>query len=667
LLAYDALRFLKEFQVPIRVNATAARSVVHFSPTDTRIHGIYSGNPGNPAHVIVGTSALWSASQYTLEGHTSSVHAVAFSPDGALIISGSADRTIRVWDVRTGTFIGEALTGHVDDVLSVAFSPDGTQLASGSYDRTIRLWDTKNRSPIGEPFKGHLLPVNSVTFSPKGNVVLSCSLDKTFILWDKTTGSPVSYAFRRLNFSPTHAVFSPDGNMILLSGLDSVQLWDANIGLKIGDARGGHSRGVNSVAFSPDGSLFVSGDSNGAICLWDTRTSRMIGKFQEESIVYSLAFSPDGSRVASGSRSNNICQWDVKTGELVGNPLRGHFSDVKSVAFSPDGLQIASGSADRTIRLWDARVVPSPKHSLTDERITRRKGLVGATIFTLSPDAAQVATGSVTGRIYFWHVNTGNAVRKTERVNPSKPIFNLVALAYSPDGCKLIASSNSQGLRLFDVTTGKLIGKPWQVVGNFGACSVLFSAGGTRLISGLYSGGIWVWDVTTGKPVVKRKAPENGGIGTIALSPDGTLLATGSQSDQLDGVPRLWDVEKARPIGGPLEGHRWYTYSLTFSRDGTRLISGSENLVLVHDVATHQQINFFSDDVSSSLLLDIRTGWVTALGHCKPWWVPAANRGAFALTPDGIMCCCARDGQLMIVDGRKLVAEFVNWIKRQEG
>ncbi|KAG9010280.1 hypothetical protein FRB90_007835 [Tulasnella sp. 427] len=97
-----------------------------------------------------------------LRGHTEWVNAVAFSPDGTRLASGSDDETIRMWDAQTGAPIGEPLRGHTSYVSAVAFSLDGTRLASGSDNETIRMWDAQTGAPIGEPLTGH-------TDSPPGS------------------------------------------------------------------------------------------------------------------------------------------------------------------------------------------------------------------------------------------------------------------------------------------------------------------------------------------------------------------------------------------------------------------------------------------------------------------------------------------------------------------
>ena len=151
---------------------------------------------------------------------------VAVSPDGKRIVSGSRDKTLRLWDADTGLALGQPLTGHSDSVESVAFSPDGKRIVSGSDDTTLRLWNANTGQPVGKPLDGHSNWVFSVAVSPDGKRIVSGSNDTTLRLWDAETGQPV------------------------------------------GQPLAGHSAGVNSVAFSRDGKRIVSGSGDKTLRLW---------------------------------------------------------------------------------------------------------------------------------------------------------------------------------------------------------------------------------------------------------------------------------------------------------------------------------------------------------------------------------------------------------------
>ncbi|KAH9944909.1 WD40-repeat-containing domain protein [Amylocystis lapponica] len=126
-----------------------------------------------------------------LQGHTSGITSVAFSPDGKQIVSGSRDQTIRIWNAATGESIMQPLQGHTSGITSVAFSPDGKQIVSGSWDRTIRIWNAATGESIMQPLQGHTDMITSVAFSPDGKQIVSGSYNKTIRIWDAATGESI--------------------------------------------------------------------------------------------------------------------------------------------------------------------------------------------------------------------------------------------------------------------------------------------------------------------------------------------------------------------------------------------------------------------------------------------------------------------------------------------
>jgi dipeptidyl aminopeptidase/acylaminoacyl peptidase len=276
---------------------------------------------------------------------------VAFSPDGTRIVTGSWDKTARVWDARTGAPQLE-LEGHAAGVSSVAFSPDGTCIVTTSWDQTAKVWDARTGSPLLD-LKGHKSWVFSAAFSPDGRRIVTGSMDRTAKVWDARTGLP-QLELKGHTGPVESAVFSPDGTRIVTGSQDrTAKVWDARAGSPQVELKG-HTANVVSVAFSPDGTRIVtSGDWTAKV--WDARTGLPQLELKgHTSGVVSVAFSPDGTRIVTGSYDQTAKVWDARTGTLQLD-LKGHTGWVNSVAFSPDGTRIVTGSEDHTAKAWDAR------------------------------------------------------------------------------------------------------------------------------------------------------------------------------------------------------------------------------------------------------------------------------------------------------------------------
>ena len=325
------------------------------------------------------------------QGHKFLVTSVAFSPDGKSIVSGSDDKTIRLWDLQ-GNQIGQPFQGHRDSVRSVAFSPDGKSIVSGSNDKTIRLWDLQGNQ-IGQPFQGHRGFVISVAFSPDGKSIVSGGDDKMLRLWD-LQGNQIGQPFQGHEDTISSVAFSPDGKSIVSGGDDKMlRLWDLQ-GNQIGQPFQGHKKSLNSVAFSPDGKAIISGSSDKTLRLWDLQGNQIGQPFHgHENGLNSVAFSPDGKAIVSGSLYT-LRLWDLQ-GNQIGDPFQGHEDAISSVAFSPDGKSIVSGSYDKTIRLWDLQ------GNQIGQPFQGHRDSVRSVAF--SPDGKSIVSGSNDKTLRLWH------------------------------------------------------------------------------------------------------------------------------------------------------------------------------------------------------------------------------------------------------------------------
>ena len=290
--------------------------------------------------------------RHVLRGHTDTITRIAWSPDGAYLASPSKDKTIRIWDARSGAFI-RTLQGHTGEVNSVTWSPDGQQIASASQNSTIRLWDAASGKHL-RIFKGHIRPVLSVTWSPDGQRLASASGDKTIRLWDATSGEHLQI-LEEHNALVNSVAWSPDGQRLASTSEDkTICLWDAASGKHLQTLEG-HTASVYSVAWSPDGQRLVSASSDKTIRLWENASGKTLQILEEHSTFVKCAvFSADGHWLVS--KGENIRIWRCDTWACVAvlnEPASGGFWP-PSLAFHPHLPILATlGELDTIIRIWE--------------------------------------------------------------------------------------------------------------------------------------------------------------------------------------------------------------------------------------------------------------------------------------------------------------------------
>ncbi len=248
-----------------------------------------------------------------------------FSPDGKQAVTGSWDKTARIWDIETG-LVKLRLVGHENYVNDAVFSPDGKFVATAGRDNQAILWDAVTGAVVcrfaGD--EGHHGPVTSVAFDKEGRRLVTASQDKTAKIWDVQT--------HRL--------------LVTLAAEAAVQPAAASLG--------GHTAGLLSAVFSPDGArVLTAGEDNRAI-VWNVAGGKPILQLLgHTAAITSVSISRDGKRAVTGSRDGTAKLWELREGnELL--TLKGHSQEVTTAAFSDDGRQLLTGSLDGTIILWPA-------------------------------------------------------------------------------------------------------------------------------------------------------------------------------------------------------------------------------------------------------------------------------------------------------------------------
>jgi len=443
------------------------------------------------------------------KGHKGSINSVAFSSDGQYIITGSWDHTARLWDLK-GNQCKEF--NPKISVLSVAFSPDGGNILTGLWNNTARLWDLKGNTL--QEFKGHKDSINSVAFPPDGETFLTGSRDNTARLWD-LKGNTLQ-EFKGHKDSINSVAFSPDGKTILTGSSDkTAMLWGLNG--KTMQVYIGHKDAVTSVTFSPDGQYILTGSKDKIVCLWDAQ-GNMIQEFRgHKDSVNSVDFSPNGHFIITGSADETACLWDRK--ESLVREFSGHKDNVTSVAFSPDSKTILTGSWDNTARLWDLK-------GNTLQEFKGHTNSINSVAFP--PDSKTILTGSWDNTARLWDLK-GNTLQEfkghTDSIN---------SVAFPPDGETFLTGSRDNTARLWDLKGNTL----QEFKGHKDSInSVAFPPDGKTILTGSSDKTAMLWGLN-GNTLQEFKG-HTGSINSVAFSPDGKSILSGSA----DKTARLWDLK----------------------------------------------------------------------------------------------------------------------------
>jgi WD40 repeat protein len=621
---------------------------------------------------------LWRLCQGTtgraLRGHTGILSAVAFSPDGKILASGSEDGTIKLWEVATGRQI-VSLTAHAGVVGDVAFSPHGKLLASAGGDRTVKLWDVAvlpERPRQIATLRGHTAGVMTVMFSPDGRTLASASPSGgtnrfgpgEVKLWNVGSRREIAtlkeYLAGRLSLA-----FSPDGKLLATGGADGrIHLRAVASRREVALLAGPTATG--SLAFSPDGKILAVSSEDGAVRLWAVRPKQVVGTLWGQGEWNpEMAFSPDGSTLAVGA-SGSVKLWDLTTRQKL-TELRGHRGRVSCVQFSPDGKTLASGGHDTTVRLWTAgprggtatrsadRWASGSEDAEEDSTtVIRQSASIAA--MALSPDGKALATASGDRTVRLWDIAS-----RRELATLKGHTAAITGVAFASDGRTLASTSNDKTVKLWNIASRQEIGT---LRGHTVAITaVAFAPNGTMLTTAAGAGPnqprpaeVKLWDLATRRAVDFLDAQQRM-VYQVAFSPDGKTLATQSV-DTMASTVRLWDLA-ARRVSAVLEGQ--LRYPLVFSPDGRTLTTSSGSGIKLWDTNSRRLVATlkgedgavaFSPDGNTLAIanantirlwnLAMRQQVATLTGH-------AAVVKAVAFTPDGnTLVSASSDGTMRL-------------------
>ncbi|MEH2224603.1 NB-ARC domain-containing protein [Nostoc sp.] len=371
-----------------------------------------------------------------------------------------------------------------------------------------------------------------------------------------------------------HSVaFSPDGKLLATGDTNNeICLYQVADGKQLLTCKG-HTGFIWPVTFSPDGHILASGSDDQTVKLWDTRTGQCLTTLNEHNGgIWSVAFSPQGIILASTSEDQTIKLWDTNTGQCF-KTLQGHSNRVTSVAFSPQGTTLASGSDDKTVRLWDT----SAGQCLNTVQV----GNTGSRSVAFSPDGKILAIGCHDKTVRLWDLVTEQFLQilqgHTDCVN---------SVVFSSDGKTLASSSDDQTVKLWDINTGRccttLQGHSSRIP------SIAFSPEGTKIASGSEDQTVMFWDIKTGKCLKILQGYCNG-IWSVTFSSNGLVIASGSNDQKV----KLWDAITGKCLK-TFQGHSNRVTSVAFSSDSQILASGSEDqTVKLWDVSTGRCLRTF--------------------------------------------------------------------------
>jgi WD40 repeat protein/serine/threonine protein kinase len=498
-----------------------------------------------------------------------SLSAIAFSPDGRVIATGSGGQFFRgkrgsaveFWDRETGQRL-PTLHRTENVIWGLAFSPDGTKLALGGTNPQVEVRDAQTGAVRWSKHELNLPQAMSIAFSPDGKALAvgfgKYSQQEAFQvkIYEVETGRE-TFALPGPKGGVNDLAFHPDGRHLAVAGAQVVEVWDVGATKKVHELRG-HSKWVYGVAYSPDGKWLATGGWDRTIKLRDAATGEeKLTIFAHDGFVLDLAFSPDSRSLVSTSEDRSVRLWEVPSGRPLG-VLHGHSDFVQAVAFAPDGRELASGGLEGTLKVWDRRSsfpVVFDGHTGWVGRVWYRRD--GRRVITAAI-AHQVAGETTKG----WDPSTGELDPALTGIDPSElgdeylppsefpANFGPPRAATSPDG-KLIArvwagsvdrpmadrskeySSNS--VEVLDAKSRRvlhtLIGHTASVRG------FAFSPDGRRIVTSSWDRTIKLWDTDTGREVFTLRG-HTAGVLFVGFSPDGLRLVSGG----IDFTARVWDA-----------------------------------------------------------------------------------------------------------------------------
>lgn len=579
---YDAATWRREATYRTGFAVRAFR----FSPDGTRL-AIASGTEAGGALDLLDARSFLRVSRRTFRDGAYPFHAVAFSPDSRVLVSGYAPWSqarhdfergqLWRWDARTGRALKRPVpvTRLGEDFL-VAFAGRGREVIT--TERATDLLDAGTQRPIRHLPAGGVAPASAM--SPDGRLMALAAGDGSLRLLDLRSGTSRTL-FGRQDAAVQSAEFSTDGRRLVTGNDDAqVMVWDV-AGARSPVTFEGHAGRINGVALSSDARTAYSASLDGTVIAWDAGAARSMGRgfrvvpghdvrvlsealgMHDTPVSYNITASPDGRTLTVGGGDGRLTVIDARTLKATARFRASGFAGFPGLggaAFSPDGRTIVTGSGNGELAFWNLA---------TQTRVGRPLRLSKWPLWPpqYSADGRWLAVDGAEGVVWLVDPHSHVVLRKLRTDQQSRD------MAIRPDGNVLVVpATNGPGKGYVDILAMPSLKRIKRLPQRYGRWS-RFSNDGRWLILGNHEGRAQIYDGHTFEPHGRPLLGHAGFILTEAFSPDGRTVATSSS----DGTVRLWDVASGRPIGGPLPGIPNAQVGVVFTRGGTHIAAVYES------------------------------------------------------------------------------------------
>lgn len=380
---------------------------------------------------------------WDLRGHDRPITTVAVTRDGNRFITGSRDKTVRIWDADTRETT--KVLEHPEEVTDVTITPDGRYIVSSSVDGAVSsskvgtsyIWDAESGARLRQ-IGGHQSAVNAVAVTSDGNHIVTGSSDWTMRIWELRPRVELAQFKGHTGFVTAVAAVPGSARVVTASSDRTARIWDSKTGVLQAMLRR-HTGAIRAVAVSPGGTQVVTASEDNTARVWDAKSGVLRQTIVHPDDVTSVAVMRDGSRIVTGSRDKIARVWDIER-PATAIEIKGHQEAITAVAAMSDG-RIVTGSSDKTARIW------KPTASSYEEAM-RLKGHQLAITAVAVLDDNHVVTGSFDNTARVWDVRTGQAVAVLEGHQAA-----VTAVAVTPDSTAIITGSRDGNVRIWDAAT----------------------------------------------------------------------------------------------------------------------------------------------------------------------------------------------------------------------